>query len=126
VVAATAVFAPAVNGRRETVTVIRTDLGPIATNYTPEFLSRLLLDSQAGLANARISPVASLTTVRGLVGFRIEVDYVPPGRAEHYQRVHAVFSNGGTALISVLYTAASPEAELSVFQHVVDTLHEES
>ncbi len=121
----TAVFTPAANGRKESITVIRTELGPIAEHYTPEMLTALLTKAQSTFAQAKATPVARLTTSEGLSGVRVEVDYVPPGLSQSYHRVHVVLAQK-TALVHVLYTAASPEAEQSMLQRVVDTLHEES
>ena len=122
---ASAVFAPAMNGRKESIAVIRTELGPIAEKYTPSMLSNLLLQTQSSFPRANVAPVARVSTAGGYTGARVEVDYVPPGRTDRYHRVHAVLLDG-TALIHVMYTAASPDAEIAVFQRVIDSLHEES
>lgn len=122
---ATAMFAPVANANKESVAVVRTELGPIVEKYTPEMLSSLLLSAQSSFPRSKTSPVARFTTERGFAGMRVEVEYVPPGRSERYHRVHALLVDG-TALIHVMYTAATPDAELVVFQRVVDTLREES
>ncbi|MBL9015230.1 MAG: hypothetical protein JNL83_13690 [Myxococcales bacterium] len=121
----TAVFTPAVNSRKESITVIRTELGPVAAKYTPEMMSSLLLRAHSALAQAKSTPVARLTTAEGLTGVRVEVDFVPPSLTQSYHRVHVVLAQG-TALVHVLYTAAAPEAEQAMLQQVVNTLHEES
>ena len=123
----TAVFTPAANGRRESITVIRTELGPIAEHYTPEMLSTLLLKAQSTLPQAKVTPVAKLTTPEGLSGVRLELDYVPPGLSRSYHRVHVILAEeSGRGLVHVLYTAAAPEPEEALLQQVVNTLHEES
>lgn len=121
----TAVFDPANNTRKESITVIRSELGPIATKYTPALLAQLLAGAQTSLGQVKTSPIARISTPGGLDGVRIEVDFVPPGRTQHYHRVHAVLADG-SALVHVFYTAASPDVELRTFQKVLDTLHEES
>ena len=122
---ATAVFAPADNARKETVTVIRTELGPIATHYSTATLTQLLNGAQTALPGAKPSPITRVSTESGLQGLQIVVDYVPPGLGHPYRRIHAVLADG-TALVHVLYTALTPDPELGAFHKVLATLREES
>jgi len=122
---ATAVFTPVANDRKESITVIHTELGPIAEKYTTETLSTLLLQAQSTFAQAKVTPVAKMTTPEGLSGVRVELDYVPPGQSKSYHRVHVILGRP-TALIHVLYTSPTPEPEQALLQQVVNTLHEES
>ena len=122
---ATAVFTPVGNARKESVTVIRTEVGPIATHYSTATLTQLLAGAQSALASAHASPIARVSSDSGLEGMQIVVDYVPPGLAQPYRRIHAVLSDG-TALVHVMYTALSPDPELGAFRQVLATLREES
>ena len=121
----TAVFAPGDNARKETVTVIRTELGPIAAQYSTATLTQLLTGTQTGLRNARTQAITRVATDSGLHGLQVVVDYVPTGLARPYHRVHAVLLDG-TALVHVLYTALAPDPELAAFRQVLSTLREES
>ncbi len=123
---ATAVFEPeGPNPAKQSITVIRAELGPIATKYSTQQLAGLLEAAQTTLPQGRTSRLAPLATERGLSGLRIEVDYVPAGLGRRYHRIHALLMDG-TALVHVLFTAVEPAADQAVFQRVVDTLHEES
>jgi hypothetical protein len=121
----TAMFTPVANGRRESITVIHSELGPIAAKYTPEMLSSLLLKAQSKFAQAKVTPVAKLTTPEDLAGVRVEVDYVPPGLSQSYHRVHVILARK-TGLVHVVYTSPAPDPEQAMLQQVVNTLHEES
>ena len=123
---ATAVFTPPVNPSKESLTIIRTEIGPVAGKYTAEHLSRWLVEAQSTFAQVKLSPVARVETEEGFRGMRVEVDYVPPGLSERYHRVHVVLVDGSSALVNVIYTAAKPDAELVGLHRVLDTLHEES
>lgn len=122
---ATAVFAPVGNARKESITIIRTEVGPIATHYTTATLTQLLAGAQSALAGVHTSPVTRVSTDSGLEGLQIVVDYIPPGLAQPYRRIHAVVSDG-TALVHVLYTALTPDPDLAAFRQVLSTLREES
>jgi hypothetical protein len=122
---ATAVFAPVVNARKESITVIRTEVGPIANHYSTATLTQLLAGAQSALAGGRTSAITRVATDSGLEGLQIVVDYIPPGLAHPYHRIHAVLSDG-TALVHVIYTAFAPDPELAAFHKVLATLREES
>jgi hypothetical protein len=121
----TAVFAPSDNLRKETVTIIRTEVGPIAKEYSSGTLSQLLAGAQSALTNGHTSPISRVTTESGLAGMQVVVDFFPSGLSTPYHRVHAVLSDG-TALIHILYTALTPDPELGAFHRVLSTLREES
>jgi hypothetical protein len=122
---ATAVFTPAANARKESITVIRAEVGPIATRYSVATLTQLLAGAQTALANVRTSPITRVGTDSGLEGLQVIVDYVPTGLGQPYRRIHAVLSDG-TALVHVMYTALVPDPALSAFHRVISTLREES
>jgi len=122
---ATAVFAPVGNARKETITIIRTEVGPIATHYSTATLTQLLAGAQTGLPAGRTAPITRVTTDSGLEGLQVVVDYLPPGLHQPYRRIHAVLADG-TALVHVLYTALAPDPDLGAFHQVLATLREES
>lgn len=122
---ATAVFVPSSNPRKESITIIRTEVGPIAAHYSTATLSQLLAGAQTALTGAHPSPITRVTTESGLEGLQIVVDYSPPGVPQRYRRIHTVFADG-TALVHVLYTALVPDPELGAFHQVLSTLREES
>lgn len=122
---AIAVYVPTANPRRESVTIIRTEVGAIATRYSSATLAQLLAGAQSALRDARTSAISPITTDSGLAGLQIVVDYLPPGATQPYHRVHAVLADG-TALVHLVYTAATPDPDLAAFRQVLATLREES
>ncbi|MGE0550197.1 MAG: hypothetical protein AB7O24_10100 [Kofleriaceae bacterium] len=122
----TSMWVPEDNTSKESITVIRTDHASAIANGGYGGLEKTLRRAQAALPDARISASRSLTTSRGLAGARIEVDYVPPGLTERYQRVHVVLVDGST-LVHVLYTTKSATAQQAALGLVLDTIrHEEA
>ncbi|MDB4955978.1 MAG: hypothetical protein JWO36_3547 [Myxococcales bacterium] len=114
------------NDRRESITIVRSELSPAVANAGVSTLDRLLTSAQASLHDAKISSVTQTTTTNGLAGARIETDYVPPELHVRYHRVHVVLVDG-SALVNVLYTARDPDANLAAFNLVLSTIrHEES
>ena len=122
---ATTVWHPAAddNERRETVTVIRSELSPAVAKAGAATISRLVARAQGALHDARVSAVTPVTTAHGLAGVRLEVDYVPPGLRQRYHRVHVVLADpDGLALIHVLYTARTPDDELDALNLVLGSI----
>ncbi len=114
------------NERKESVVVIRSERSPIISKAGQPALERMLAGAQKSLRNARISTVTPITTGEGLTGARIEVDYVPPGLAATYHRVHVMVLDG-SAVINVLYTARDPDPNLEVLDIVLASIrHEET
>ena len=117
-----AVFTPEENPRHESLTIIRTQRGiPLAHGNEADLLR--LLNSAESLPGAQARPAASITTNHGMRGARVEFDYVPPGRTQSYHRVHVVVLDGD-ALVHVLYTAQTPDADAMAL--VLSTLHHEA
>jgi hypothetical protein len=112
---------PGDNARKESVTVIYTELSPAVAKAGPSTVAQLLTQAQASL-HGRLSQPASVTTRHGFVGARVDVDFVPPGRHETYHRVHAAFVDGG-GLVHVIYTAEKPDVGLAAFDEVLATMH---
>ena len=124
----TAVWAPEDNARKESVTVIRSELAPNvagAAAQSPALVAQLAEQAQAGLADARITPATTYTVASGLAGVRLDVEFVPPGLRERYHRVHIVLVDR-TALVHVLYTARSAEANPPALGLVLRSLREEA
>jgi hypothetical protein len=63
-------------------------------------------------------------TARGLVGARVDLDFVPPGQPSRYRRVHVVLVDG-SALVHVLYTAKHADVEGDAIGVVLDNLQHE-
>lgn len=119
------VFAPETNDAKETITVIRAPLGPIAEHYGAERLGRFLEGAQRTLPDARASHLTAVSTEHGLAGMRIDVDFARRGTSERYHRIHVVLADG-QALVHVMYTARTPDTDLKSLQLVLDSLREES
>jgi len=66
-----------------------------------------------------------IKTARGLVGARIDLDFVPWSRNEHYHRVHVVLAGDHDTLVHVMYTAREPDAHLTALSVVLDTISSE-
>lgn len=122
---ASAVLTPTDNVRKESVTIIRSEIGELAPHYSAATLAQLLAGSQSALPMARATAISRVQTDSGLQGVQLSVDYVPPGLARPYHRVHAVLADG-TALVHVMYTALVPDPELAAFKQVLSTLREDS
>jgi hypothetical protein len=120
----TSVWTPDGNDRKESVTVIRTELAPNVANASAGLVAQLAEQAQRSLTDARITQAVALSTAGGLSGVRIEVDYVPPGLHERYHRVHIVLVDKRT-LVHVLYTAHEPDAHSEAFNLVLRSIREE-
>jgi hypothetical protein len=122
---ATSVWTPDDNVRKESVTVIRTIFAPAVAQAGSPALDSILANAESSLPGAKAMPVAPFLTRSGLPGARIDVEYVPPGQRERYHRVHVVLvDHERSSLIHVLYTARTPDAELSVLDTVLATIRE--
>lgn len=116
-------WTPDENSRKESITVIRSQTSPAVAKAGVPALMPLLAEAQKSLSNVRASRASQVTTARGLIGARIELDFVPPGSKNSYHRIHAVFVDGTGALVHVLYTARKPSSK--AFEVVLNTLHTE-
>jgi len=121
----TAVWTPQMNERHESLSILRSVENPALTSLDGTAMQRLLVDAQRALPRARPSAVMATPRPHNLVGWRIDVDFVPAGMTAHYRRAHAVFIDGQDhALVHVLYTAKDPDLE--TFNLVVASIrHEE-
>ena len=120
----TAICTPTENDRKESVTVIRSELAPLTARAGGGTLSQLLETAQADLPGVRVSKVTSIKTDSGLSGARIEADFIPPGQTEHYYRVHVVLVDG-SSLVHVLYTARSADPDVGTLNAVLATIRDE-
>lgn len=119
----TGVWTPKDNERKESVTVIRSELAPVTAHGDPAALSQLIEGAQAALVDAQVSKPIAVKTQSGLSGVRIDVSYLPPGARERYHRVHVVLVDG-SSLIHVLYTAKSPDPQLTALDSVLGTIRD--
>lgn len=114
------------NSRKESVTVVRSTRRVGAQQLEPTQLAKLLASAQGSLRGAKVSDVTPVTTRRGLSGARINVSFEAGDAGVHYRRVHAVLVDTERAeLVHVLYTAASPDDQLTAFYTVLESLHRE-
>lgn len=121
---ATAVWQPEDNDRKESITVIRTDLSPAVAKAGASAIELYLAHAHRSLPHARTSKVQRITTAKGLDGARVDLDFTPPGQNENYRRVHVVLVDG-SSLVHVLYTAKHPDRDLGALGAVLDNLHHE-
>ena len=122
---ATTVWTPDDNAdRKESISVIRTELAPAVAQAGVPAIDRLLESAQVSLPDARMLGRSQVKTASGLTGTRIDISFVPPGLHERYRRVHVVLVDGAS-LVHVLYTARSPEDDLSTFNLVLGSIREQ-
>jgi len=112
------------NSRKESVTVIRSEVDNAFFRRGTAYLDQTLRAAQAVLPKARFSRPTPVTTERGLTGLRLTVDYVPAGQSVAYHRVHVVLLDK-TGLIHVLYTARTADPDLAALEMVLSTLRRE-
>ncbi len=112
------VWRPTDNPNKESIALMRTRAMPALVN-SEKHLLKFLADAQTRLPQGHFASVANLETKRGLMGMRIEGDFVPDGVAASYHRMHAVVVDGNS-LVHVVYTAREPNRE--VFNLVLDSL----
>ena len=115
----TATWTPADNAAKESVSVVWTAVLPLPTN--PEQISELLVQSEPGLHDAKVSKPVAITSGRGLSGFQIESDFTAGGIAHRYHRVHAVLLDGN-ALVHVFYVAGDPDEKLESYRLVLNSV----
>lgn len=121
---ATAVWQPEGNDRKESITVIRTDLAPAVAKAGSTALVPYLAHALRSLSHVRTSAVTPVTTTRGLTGARVDLDFIPPGQKARYRRVHVVLVDGAS-LVHVLYTAQHPDRDADAIGVVLDNLQHE-
>jgi hypothetical protein len=120
-----AIWTPEDNDRKESVTIIRTELAKATASAGSPTVDNVLATAVNGLPSAKTSIVVPILTRSGLHGVRVDVDYIPPGARELYHRVHAVLiDHDSGSLIHLLYTAKSPDERLDTFNLVLNTIHE--
>ena len=119
---ATATWQPEDNERKESVTVIRTELSLAVAQAGAVAIEPYLAHAQRSLPQARTSAVKRISTAKGLQGARVDVDFVPQGQHERYRRVHVVLVDG-SSLVHILYTAQHPDHDLAALGVVLDNLH---
>lgn len=115
------VWTPDENESKETVTVIRTQ--PLAlTQVGLPRMRGLLAAASNGLPSGSFSAPSDVQTSRGLVGMRVDGQFVPPGTSSPYRRIHVVVLDG-TSLVHVLYTSKDLAADPEALHVVLDSLH---
>lgn len=129
----TSVWAPdaSANQRKESITVIHSQIPATPRGKpAPAMIGRLLAGAQGTLRGARVSPVTSLTTARGLSAASIDVTFQPGTGSQRYRRTHVILLDADAdadadAFVHVLYTAATPDESSEALQLVLDSIHRE-
>jgi hypothetical protein len=84
-------------------------------------IEKLLERAQNNLPKGIFTKPSRFVTKYGFEGVRIEGSFVPPGKSEPYQRIHAVLLDTNLqSFIHVLYTAKIADRES--FEVVIDSL----
>jgi hypothetical protein len=117
-------WTPDANSNKESISIIRTALPPRLHGATVDQLTELLQSAQGVLSEPSMHAPTAVHTKMNLQEVEIISDFVPAGLKSSYHRVHAVLIDGD-ALIHVLYTARSPDPNLTVFHQIVDSIHQE-
>lgn len=116
------VWTPDDNEHKESVAIITT---PPLVGLTKVGLPRvqgLLSAAARGLPGSSFTQPTRVVTSRGLVGLRVDGQFVPTGQDAPYRRIHVVMLDG-TSLVHVLYTAKDPSSESEALRIVLETLH---
>ncbi len=121
---ATAEWQPDDNDRKESITVIRTELSPAVAKAGAAGIEPYLAAAQRSLPDARVSKTKRITTAKGLQGVRVDLEFTPQGQSDPYHRALVVLVDGGS-LIHVLYTAQQPDRDLDALGVVLDNLQHE-
>jgi hypothetical protein len=118
-------WTPEENDRKESLLVIRSETASLPPNADASTLAKLLDDVPKGFGKAAFSKPSPVTTRSGLVGARVEGDYLPPGATVRYHRVHVVLVEKSGAVVHVLYTARRPDTSLATMALIIDTIRNE-
>jgi len=121
---ATTLWMPANNPNKESIEIVRGDprIGVPADTLQ---LTQLLTRAQRELPRARISTAMPFATSSGRVGVRIDAEFEPVGLHRAYHRTHAVLVEPGGVVVHVMYTAATPDAQETIFNAVIESIHRE-
>jgi hypothetical protein len=115
-------WTPTENPNKESISIIRTPIRAAVKGADPAKLEALLAQAQTSLPSPAVRAPTAGRTKRDLLDVEIAADFVPRGLTESYHRVHAMIVDGDV-LIHVLYTARTPDPDLTVFRQVVDSIH---
>lgn len=116
------VWTPDDNDQKESVTIIKTQSLVSTTNGGLPRLQGLLAAASAGLPASSFTKPTKVVTSRGLVGMRVDGQFVPSAIAAPYRRIHVVMLDG-RALIHLLFTSKDMTAEPEGLRIVLETLH---
>ncbi|MCW5803058.1 MAG: hypothetical protein KIT31_11785 [Deltaproteobacteria bacterium] len=106
-------WAPPDNARKESLSLTRTAPREALAKAGPAAIERFLVDAQKSLPGASFGLPTHFTTPSGMMGVRIEGDFLPSDGSQRYRRVHAVLVDGvgDGALLHAVYTAAEPDSQ---------------
>lgn len=115
-------WVPDNNPGKESITIIRAEAREELQDASPAKLQELLATAQATLPSPALGQPKILKTKQALNGVEMSADFVPMGLHTSYHRQHAMIIDGN-AVVHVLYTAKTPDPDLSSFRQVVDSIH---
>lgn len=119
----TTTWTPEDNDHKESIVVIRTEIGPALAKAGTEAIKKQLLNAQQELPQVEVlGAVNDFRSGKNLTGVRIEDNFTPAGSKSQYHRAHTVLFDG-TDIVHVLYTAAQPDSEEQALHLVVNSLH---
>ncbi len=116
------VWTPAVNPHKESLLIIHSRFPSAAEVPDAAKAAELIAEVPKGFDRAHTSTVSPVTTRTGLVGSRIELDFVKG--ATSYHRIHVVLRDHEKKhdLMHVLYTAQKPDPNAIPLELVLETL----
>jgi hypothetical protein len=101
-------WTPVDNKRKESLSLLRVERPALAKAGVGK-IRELVVTAQRGLPSGRFSPATIFATKTGLVGVRIEGDFIPEGQSRRYRRMHATVIDGASTLLHFSYTSLDPD-----------------
>jgi hypothetical protein len=123
----TEMWTPNENDRKESITLIRSELAAAVAQAGSPTLDTLVAEATRGLPGARAGTVVPLVTKSGLQGVSVDVSFIPPrAGGERYHRVHIVLiDHARSSLVNIMYTAKNPDESHHALDLVLSTIREE-
>jgi hypothetical protein len=118
-------WTPEENDRKESLLVIRSETASLPPSADASAIAKLLDEVPKGFGKAAFSKPSPVTTRSGLIGARVEGDYLPPGASSRYHRVHVVLVEKSGAIVHVLYTARTPDTSHAALTLIIDSIRNE-
>lgn len=110
------------NPGKETLVIVRNEQVSARIGERFDDLEQLLARAQGALRKGKASPALQVKTDQGMIGARIEVDFVPLESGEKYHRVHVALLDGNS-IVNVIYTARDPDPAYATLRLVLSSIH---